>query len=766
MVNSNVNKPIELVVNEHKHFHTTGRMRPSKEDIKLTDRMDQVCSLIGIPLVDHVIVGPGDTYFSFKEKMEMPITRLHFTDELENIELEGIKVAETATLEKTKKDIVSFTVAECGEFHSMGELHENVPTLKEAIALFEKIPPERMNGIPAIGIRATNPESPELFTEIDVMTSKRIDLEVLGYVPKIGENSQAQFAVAEMLHSFPDKEVIGAVPESIQKKVQVIESREKQANQLKEVTDQLEQGVQDVFNSDSYKQFLNVMSKMPKYSINNMLLIAMQTEGKASLCQSYSGWKSMGRHVKAGEKGLKILAPSPYTIQKEQNKIDQKTGKVIVDRDGEPLKETVDIKINAFKVVSTFDISQTDGKELPTLGVNELVGNIEGYSTLLAALKQTCPVPITFEDIEGGAKGFYHQTDKRIAIQDGMSEVQTVKTAIHEMAHQKLHAKENQNPFDTAQSRNSKEVEAESVAYVVCQHFGINTSDYSFSYVAGWSEGKETPELKESLETIREAAGEMIDAIDKSIEKEIAAIEAGTDIFTKIYMDDPDRGELMMGEYNSQLNYDPDMRDSAVEEAKRIVDKFLVNENPTEADIRQVGKEILTLNRREGEEFMFAGCNLLSESGVKDAEKELAEKAKITSAKSVDDYVSDVVKAAKSNTYYLQDDDTFNYREGCDKSFKIDCQRTANAAHHNLTPQEFQNFVIQTELKLNSSEFKDTNISFRTFHDIVEKSEKDLEPKKETAKKPSVRKKIQDKKEKAVKPTAKKTKEKEAEACV
>ena len=500
------------------HNHTTGRMSPSKEDIKVTDRMNQICTLIGIPLVDHVIVGPGDSYFSFREKGELPLSKIHLAESLEEIEMEGMKVAETATLEKTKKEVVSFTVAECGEFHDLGELHENVATLKEAIALFDRITPERMNGIPSIGIRVSDANAPEIFSEIDVMTSKRIDVDVLGYVPEIGGNPKAQYAVAEMIHTFPDKEIVGEIPDGIQKKIQIIESREKQSEQLKGVMDQLEKGVQDVFASDEYKNLLNVMSKMPKYSLNNMLLIAMQTKGNASMCQSFTGWKQMDRFVKKGEKGIKILAPSPYTIQREQEKVNQKTGQKVLDADGEPVRETIDIKMNAFKVVSTFDISQTEGKELPSLGVNELVGNIEGYPVLLEALKQTCPVPVNFEDIQSGAKGYYHQIDKRIAIQEGMSEVQTVKTLIHEMAHQKLHALP-EEAQEAIKSRNSKEVEAESVAYVVCQHFGINTSDYSFGYVAGWSDGKETSELKASLGEIREAAADMIGAINQALEK-------------------------------------------------------------------------------------------------------------------------------------------------------------------------------------------------------------------------------------------------------
>ena len=223
----------------------------------------------------------------------------------------------------------------------------------------------------------------------------------------------------------------------------------------------------------------------------------------------------MGRFVKKGEKGIKIIAPAPYTIQKEQNKLDA-SGRPMLDHDGEPIMESVEIKINAFKVVSTFDVSQTDGKELPSLGVDELMGSVDEYGTFFEALKQSCPVPMEFDDIPGGAKGYYSQAEKRIAIQEGMSEVQTLKTAIHEMAHQKLHAIELGNKD---LNRNSKEVEAESVAYTVCQHYGIDTSDYSFSYVAGWSEGKEMPELKASLDTIRRAASEMIATIDEKLEE-------------------------------------------------------------------------------------------------------------------------------------------------------------------------------------------------------------------------------------------------------
>ena len=495
------------------HNHPSGRLTPSREDIAVTDRMGQVCGLLGVRLVEHVIVGRGDSYFSFHEKGMMPLPEIKYTTDINDLQLGGMKVAETTTeMQSAKK--VSFTVAECGEFHNMGELHENVGSVKEALSLFEQIPGDRMHGIPTIGIRVTDVEHPEIFTEIDIANAKFIDLGMLDYVPEIAENKAAQFAIAELIHAMPDAIVKGEVPEAIQKKVQMLESREKQAEQLKEITDKLEQGVAEVFSSDNYKQFLDTMAKFPRYSVNNNILIMMQ-KPDAQICQSFTGWKEMGRFVKKGEKGIKILAPAPYTIQREQTKLDE-SGKPMLDRDGEPIMESVEIKVNAFKVVSTFDVSQTDGKELPTLGVDELMGSVEGYGTFFEALKQSCPVPMTFEEIEGGAKGFYSQVEKRIAIQEGMSEAQTVKTAIHEMAHQKLHAIENKGQN---QSRNSKEVEAESVAYTVCQHYGIDTSDYSFSYVAGWSEGKEMPELKASLDTIRRAASEMISSIDEKLEE-------------------------------------------------------------------------------------------------------------------------------------------------------------------------------------------------------------------------------------------------------
>lgn len=496
------------------HNHPSNKLQPSMDDIATTARVKQLCDLIGVKFLDHIIVGPGRDYYSFHQKQQIPLSSLKLTNNLEDIELEGFRVAENTAVKEEKKT-VTLTVAECSEFHNMGEFHENITSVAEAVAKFKEIPPERMHGIPAIGIRVADPKNPEDSVEMDVLIGKRIDLDMLRYVPDIAENWQAQQMIAALIHDMPEAQIEGEIPENIQKKIDWIESRDKRADELHQITDKLEKGVKDVFQSDKYKQFLNVMAKFPRYSVNNTMLIMMQRPD-AQLCQSFTGWKQMGRYVKKGEKGISILAPAPYKIEREQTKLDDK-GRPVYDADGEPVKEKVEVTIRAFKVVKTFDLAQTDGKELPTIGPNELVGSIDGYPKLLQALQEISPVPVSFELIDGGAKGYYNLENKSIVIQDGMSEVQTIKTLLHEMAHQKLHDKDTV-PEAKDITRNGKEVEAESVAYVVCQHYGINTSDYSFSYVAGWSEGKETPELKNSLDKIRQTASEFIYQIDQRME--------------------------------------------------------------------------------------------------------------------------------------------------------------------------------------------------------------------------------------------------------
>ena len=349
----------------------------------------------------------------------------------------------------------------------------------------------------------------------------------------------------------------------------------KSAQQVREITDKLEQGIKELFESERFKEYLRTMSKFYHYSFSNTLLIAMQ-KPEATYVAGYTSWqRNFDRQVMKGEKGIKILAPAPYKAKEEREKIDPSTQKPILDADGRPVTETVEVMRPAFKVVSVFDISQTDGKELPDIIVDELSGSVENYAAFFEALKQESPAPIAFEDIPSGAKGYFSPVENRIAIQEGMSEIQTIKTAIHEIAHAKLHSIDRPEPEpawkivmisdggtkrdflsgfaseteaneaaeregwrfvdenrfewrleveeDTSavqemrKDRHTKEVEAESVAYTVCQRYGIETSDYSFGYIAGWSSDKETKELKGSLETIRKTAAEMIDSIDAKL---------------------------------------------------------------------------------------------------------------------------------------------------------------------------------------------------------------------------------------------------------
>ena len=302
--------------------------------------------------------------------------------------------------------------------------------------------------------------------------------------------------------------------------IPIVLTSEKPAEKLKEITDRLEQGITELFDSERYKEYLKVMSKFHNYSFRNTVLIAMQ-KPDASLVAGFSAWKNnFGRNVMKGQKGIKIIAPSPFKIRQEVEKIDPHTQKPIIGKDGKPVTEEKEIKIPAYKVVSVFDVSQTEGKELPDIAVDELTGDVDRYKDFFAALEKTSPVPIAFENIEGGSHGYYHLEDKRIAINEGMSELQTLKTTIHEIAHAKLHDIDLNAPKDEQQprvDRRTREVEAESVAYTVCQHYGLDTSDYSFGYVAGWSSGRELSELKSSLETIRSAAAEIINSIDENL---------------------------------------------------------------------------------------------------------------------------------------------------------------------------------------------------------------------------------------------------------
>ena len=288
---------------------------------------------------------------------------------------------------------------------------------------------------------------------------------------------------------------------------------------VQELTNKLEQGLQDLFNSDSYRNYLSTMSKFHNYSFNNTLLIAMQ-KPDATLVAGYKAWqKNFERHVNKGEKAIRILAPAPYKIKEERDKIDPVTQELLLDKDGNPQKEEVEITIPAFRAVSVFDLSQTDGKPIPELTAKELLSDVEGYQDMIRAVEAISPVPIELEEIAGDSKGYYDREAKRIAVQENMSESQTLKTMIHEVAHSKLHSKEVEQDEQMRKDRNTKEVEAESIAYTVCQHFGVDTSDYSFGYIAGWSSGRDTKELRASMDTIRRTASELITGIEEQLQE-------------------------------------------------------------------------------------------------------------------------------------------------------------------------------------------------------------------------------------------------------
>lgn len=289
---------------------------------------------------------------------------------------------------------------------------------------------------------------------------------------------------------------------------------------VKEITDKLEAGLKELFESEKYKSYLSTMSKFHNYSFNNTLLIAMQ-KPEATLVAGYQAWqKNFERHVNKGEKAIRILAPAPYKIKEERDKLDPVTGEMMFDENGMPQKEETEVTIPAFCAVSVFDVSQTDGKPIPELEVNKLLSTVEGYEDFVQALMNISPVPIAFEDIPGDSKGYFSTAEKRIAVQENMSESQTLKTMVHEVAHSRLHDKEvNQSMDIPVKDRNTKEVEAESVAFTVCQHFGIDTSDYSFGYIAGWSSGRNMKELKSSLDTIRKTASELITGIEGAMQE-------------------------------------------------------------------------------------------------------------------------------------------------------------------------------------------------------------------------------------------------------
>ena len=300
---------------------------------------------------------------------------------------------------------------------------------------------------------------------------------------------------------------------------------EKQSNKerIKEITAGIEKGIQELFESDRYRNYLTTMSRFHRYSLNNIVLIHAQRPD-ATLVAGFNKWKnSFGRHVKKGEKGIQILAPTPYKIKQEEQKLDPDTNLPLLDENGEPVTEEKEITIPMFKVVSVFDVSQTDGKPLPQIS-STLTGDVAEYEVFLEALRRTAPVPISFQTMEPGMDGYFAPKKQKIFLREGMSQVQTICAAVHEIAHSKLHDYEHMTELADdgetilvpgEKSRNTEEVEAESVSYAVCQYFGIEAAENSFGYIAAWSQGKELKELRASLETINKTSSELITGIEK-----------------------------------------------------------------------------------------------------------------------------------------------------------------------------------------------------------------------------------------------------------
>ena len=374
------------------HNHPSGSLTPSKDDIKMTDQIQSAASLMGIPVLDHIIVGKHQEFFSLREN-----------------------------------NIFSF----------------------------------------------------------------RNDIQYASDISKLQWTQQVM-----------ERSEYGG------------QGQETKESKLDTIMKSLEEGVEKIFTSEQYHVYLDTMSKFHNYSFNNTLLIALQRPD-ATLVAGYQTWqKKFQRHVKRGEKGIKIIAPVPVKEKREIEKVDEETQEIVIGEDGQPETEVVERILPRFRVTTVFDVSQTDGEPLPTIEAKELEGDVIIYEDFMKGLEELSPVPFQFMEIEGGAKGYYSK--KYIAIQKGMSNAQTMKTAVHETAHAILHDRDIMEENGLTKDRMTKEVEAESVAYVVCNRFGLDTSDYSFSYIAGWSTDKEMSELRNSMDTIRYTSSQLIsDMVDK-----------------------------------------------------------------------------------------------------------------------------------------------------------------------------------------------------------------------------------------------------------
>ena len=453
-------------------------------------------------------------------------------------------------------------------------------------------------------------------------------------------------------------------------------------NPIKEITDKLEKGIAELFESEKYKTYLNTMSKFHNYSFNNTLLIAMQ-KPDATYVAGFDSWKkNFERHVNRGEKGIKIIAPMAYKKKVEQDVMDPKTNMPVLNPDGTTKREEVEVKIPAFQAVTVFDVSQTQGKDLPQLGVSELIDTVDDYRDMIHALEKVSPVPIERADIESGAKGYFSPTEQKIVLQKDMSEAQTVKTLIHEISHSLTDDKDNQrieidNPEN--RTRGTKEVTAESVAYTVCQHFGIDTSDYSFGYIAGWSSGKDMKELKDSMDTIRKTASKLINDIElefKELQKdrvvENVAEEPKKDAKTfeiwqlkdtpenhKIVFENMDylkKEGISVDRDNYELVYSGALEDGMSLEG--IFEKFNI-ERPDDFMGHSLSvSDVVVLKDGDGEKAFF-----VDSMGFADVPEFLHDKE---INQSLSKEVSDIQKLAERIDKFTFDYDTYGYRDAVD----------------------------------------------------------------------------------------------------
>ena len=372
--------------------------------------------------------------------------------------------------------------------------------------------------------------------------------------------------------------------------------------QLKEISERLEQGVKEIFTSERYTEYLNTMSKFHNYSFNNTLLITMQ-KPEATLVAGYQAWqKKFNRHVKRGEKGIQIIAPAPIREKQEIEKIDLVTKEPVIGDDGQPETEIVEMVIPRFRVTTVFDVSQTEGEPIAELEVPELTGSVQFYDTFMEALQNISPVPIRMMEIEGEAKGYYHQTEKYIAIQENMSNLQTMKTGVHEVSHALLHDREVMDAEGILKDRTTKEVEAESIAYIVCNHFGLDTSEYSFTYIASWCESKDMKALRASMDTIRKTSAEVIE----NIETQMHELEMERPIRDTFHKED-----LILhlsGSMGSEFTYDlienmsREQLEQNVGEYVRLLESGEIEENekPLESFLEEKGAAVTPLYDSSG----------------------------------------------------------------------------------------------------------------------------------------------------------------------